>query len=205
MMMGTGLIFAAAQNSTSETVYYQYFNKDGCGDCTQETAYVIDECFETENDFGNLEFGKAIWLVPNVEVQLGFYGNDNTCSHPTGEWAYALDSCYNWAGFSELVSETSNCEGSSGWSIWTTILICALVFAALLGIMFYCCKREPSAPATMYLQPSGGPSYNAVPQQPYAPSVASAPMQSNPPKAVYEGEMVNTAAATPPAYQNTNY
>jgi len=106
-------VMAILASTFADTVYYQYFTDRNCQYLGEETAYVIDECFETRNDDNVLEYALAAWVTNDETVELSFHGSDTTCTNvsATGNWMYTLEVCVDhgvWG--SELVSVNSYTE-----------------------------------------------------------------------------------------------
>ena len=80
------------------TIFYQF--TEGIGNCQQcydeQTAYELDTCFQTTDDFGDGVYAKAS-MLNNESLSVGFFElSDSNCSVVLQDWTYDLDVCYEW-------------------------------------------------------------------------------------------------------------
>ena len=74
MSMALHVLGALLAVANAESVYFWYFDNTCFEGTPWETEYRIGECFSTENNYGDYEYGLAQWIVEGETVQLSFHG-----------------------------------------------------------------------------------------------------------------------------------
>jgi hypothetical protein len=197
-------------------LYYQYFEGDGLctsNQCEAQTTYIINRCFETQDDNDNWVMARATW-APNEasqQAQIAFYDwNDPYCVGAVREsFNYSLDECVGIDDYSSESLSSNYMMACNNGMPWWVVLLIVLGSVCLCCACFGCCrkkKKPPStyqpvppatantaygqaaAPAAVYAQPVQ-PQYTPNPQQyaqPQAQQVyapAQAPQQYGAPQA----------------------